>query len=69
MPSRGRAASTPAPGTKHDNEEGRVFPFDALPPLAELLKRQRERTTALERERAIINHASISDRPCTTGPA
>ena len=51
---RKRLASTRTPGTKHDSEEGRVFPFDALPPLAELLKRQRAQTTALERERAII---------------
>ena len=36
------------PGTTK-NREGREFPFDALPPLAELLKEQRERTTALER--------------------
>lgn len=31
------------------NREGREFPFDALPPLAELLREQRERTKALER--------------------
>ncbi len=29
------------------NDEGRVFPFDALPELAELLRAQRERTNAL----------------------
>jgi integrase len=31
------------------NDEGRTFPFDALPELAALLRAQRERTTALER--------------------
>jgi site-specific recombinase XerD len=31
------------------NDEGRTFPFDALPALQRLLKRQRARTTALER--------------------
>lgn len=29
--------------------EGRTFPFDLLPPLGELLQRQREHTSALER--------------------
>ena len=32
------------------NREGREFPFRALPPLAELLERQREHTRAVERE-------------------
>ena len=32
------------------NDEGRTFPFRALPALAELLEQQRERTRALERE-------------------
>lgn len=32
------------------NDEGRTFAFDALPELVTLLRRQRERTTALERE-------------------
>ena len=36
------------PGTTKD-KEGRGFPFDALPALADLLKRQREATTRLER--------------------
>ncbi len=36
------------PGTTK-NKEGRVFPFNVLPPLRTLLERQRERTTALER--------------------
>ncbi len=31
------------------NREGRVFPFAALPELAELLQRQRERTAVVER--------------------
>lgn len=31
------------------NDEGRTFPFDALPALKRLLERQRERTKALER--------------------
>ena len=48
-------ASTPARGTNHHNEEGRVFPFDVLPPLADLLK---------QREGAIINHVSMAHRPC-----
>ena len=37
------------PGTTK-NSEGRVFPFSALPALADLIYRQRERTTALEKE-------------------
>lgn len=41
------------PGTTK-NDEGRTFPFAALPPLAELLQEQRERTRALERERGEI---------------
>lgn len=36
------------PGTTK-NDEGRTFPFDVLPALGELLRRQRERTTAVER--------------------
>jgi len=32
------------------NREGREFPFAALPPLVELLKAQRERTSAVERK-------------------
>jgi integrase len=36
------------------NDEPRVFPFHALPPLAALLTEQRERTRALERERGTI---------------
>ena len=36
------------PGTTK-NDEGRVFPFTALPALSDLLKRQRERTTAIEK--------------------
>lgn len=39
------------------NDEGRMFPFDALPPLHELLDRQREHTTATEhRVGRIIPH-------------
>ena len=38
-----------APGSTK-NDEGREFPFRALPPLAELLEERRERTRALERE-------------------
>ena len=37
------------PGTTK-NDEGRTFPFGALPMLAELLRSQRERTSALGRE-------------------
>ncbi len=36
------------------NREGREFPFAALPPLAELLQEQRDRTSALEREQGRI---------------
>ncbi len=44
------------PGTTK-NKEGRTFPFSALPPLEELLRRQRERTDAVERERGeIVSH-------------
>jgi integrase len=35
------------------NDEARVFPFSALPALADLIYRQRERTSALEKERGI----------------
>ena len=41
------------PGTTK-NDEGRTFPFDALPVLAALLRRQRDRTTALEREQGRV---------------
>jgi hypothetical protein len=37
------------PGTTK-NDEGRTFPFAALPPLEEWLRAQREHTSALERE-------------------
>lgn len=37
------------PGTTK-NDDGRTFPFRALPALAELMEKQRERTSALERE-------------------
>lgn len=36
------------------NREGREFPFSALPPLADLLNEQRERTKALERAQGRI---------------
>jgi integrase len=39
---------------KTKNREGRVFPFGALPEMAELLHRQRDATTAMERERASV---------------
>lgn len=39
---------------KSKNDEPRVFPFHALPPLRELLEAQREHTRALERERGEI---------------
>lgn len=42
-----------APGTTK-NEEGREFPFSALPPLRALLEEQRQRTRALERKKGII---------------
>ena len=41
------------PGTTK-NDEGRVFPFGALPALADLIHKQRERTSSLERERGQI---------------
>jgi integrase len=41
------------PGTTK-NDEGRMFPFSALPALEALLREQRERTTALERRRGVI---------------
>jgi len=41
------------PGTTK-NDDGRTFPFSALPALAHLLHRQRQLTTALERERGQI---------------
>src|SRR5439155_4298223 len=44
------------------NDEGRTFPFDALPALQRLLKRQRARTTALERTTGrIIPHVFHRD--------
>jgi len=44
------------------NDEGRTFPFDALPALQRLLKRQRARTTALERATGrIIPHVFHRD--------
>jgi integrase len=50
-----------APGTTK-NDEGREFPFRALPPLAELLEEQRRLTRALERERGrIIPHVFHRD--------
>jgi len=36
------------------NGEGRTFPFAPLPALGELLRRQREMTTVLERERSCV---------------
>jgi integrase len=41
------------PGTTK-NDEGRTFPFEAFPQLRQLLKDQRERTSALERERGTL---------------
>jgi len=41
------------PGTTK-NREGRVLPFHALPELAEVLNRQRERTSALEQANGVI---------------
>jgi integrase len=41
------------PGTTK-NDEGRTFPFGAFPELRQLLKDQRERTSALERERGTL---------------
>jgi integrase len=41
------------PGTTK-NREGREFPFAVFPPLAELLREQRERTSVLEREQGRI---------------
>jgi integrase len=55
------------PGTTK-NDEGRVFPFIAFPELAEVLQRQREYTSAVERQKGIIvpwvfhrNSAPIKD--------
>jgi integrase len=49
------------PGTTK-NREGRIFPFRALPPLADLLEGQRERTRTLERETGqIIPHVFHRD--------
>jgi integrase len=42
------------PGTTK-NDEGREFPFSVLPPLEALLRQQRERTTAIERETGQIH--------------
>jgi integrase len=36
------------------NDEGRTFPFTALPPLADLMRRQREYTSRVERERGAV---------------
>ncbi len=41
------------PGTTK-NEEGRTFPFAALPPLGELLRTQQERVTKLDQQRGTI---------------
>jgi hypothetical protein len=36
------------------NDEGRTFPFDALPELAALLRAQREHTSEVERQIGVI---------------
>jgi len=41
------------PGTTK-NDEGRTFPFSALPPLRDLVYKQRERTTAVEKKTSTI---------------
>src|SRR5213593_238319 len=41
------------PGTTK-NKEGRVFPINALPPLGDLLRAQREHVSALERKKGQI---------------
>ncbi|MEO5656466.1 MAG: tyrosine-type recombinase/integrase [Nitrospiria bacterium] len=41
------------PGTTK-NDDGRMFPFAALPPLADLLTAKRERTALIERESAQV---------------
>jgi integrase len=44
------------------NDEGRTFPFDALPALKRLLERQRQRTKAVERKTGrIIPHVFHND--------
>ena len=43
------------------NDEGRSFPFGALPELATLLRAQRERTTAIERETGQIVRGVFHD--------
>jgi integrase len=49
------------PGTTK-NDDGRTFPFDALPELAALLRAQRERTTALEHATGrIVRHVFHRD--------
>lgn len=49
------------PGTTK-NREGRTFPFAALPPLEELLRRQRERTDRMEKRKGeIVPHVFHRD--------
>jgi integrase len=44
------------------NDDGRVFPFHFYPPLGDLLRRQREHTTAIEKEKGrIITHVFHRD--------
>lgn len=44
------------------NDEGRTFPFSALPPLEELLRSQRDRTDEVEREQGrIVRHVFHRD--------
>ena len=44
------------------NDEGRTFPFSALPPLEDLLRRQRERTDEVEkRKEQIVSHVFHRD--------
>ena len=44
------------------NDEGRSFPFGALPELAMLLRTQRERTSAIERETGQIVRRVFHDQ-------
>lgn len=49
------------PGTTK-NDDGRTFPFDALPPLERLLRHQRERTDKVERRKGeIVSHVFHRD--------
>lgn len=57
-----KAGTVRLEGSMTKNGEPRVFPFSVLPPLAELLQRQRERVEAIEKATAtIIPHVFVRD--------